>query len=170
MVAEDGRPLGILTLDDIVAVREPQSIVAHQIREWSIARSDMGYSGGTTDNDAGQLARVRHERGAAARSNPKSATTVARGERVAVSDDDVGPRATCRRARHRGRDAHGDGHPASSIANLAERENVDLVVIGRRGLGPVQRLLGRERSEAVSRRVRCDLLIVHPGREEENGA
>ena len=46
VVAGDGRPLGILTLDDIVAVREPQSIVAHQIREWSIARSDMGYSGG----------------------------------------------------------------------------------------------------------------------------
>jgi CBS domain-containing protein len=46
VVADDGRPIGILTLDDIVAVREPESIVAYQIREWSIARSDMGLTGG----------------------------------------------------------------------------------------------------------------------------
>ena len=58
------------------------------------------------------------------------------------------------------------GDPASSIAQLAERRGVDVVVIGSRGLGPVQRLLGQSVSQAVSRRVRCDVLIVHPGPEQ----
>ena len=56
------------------------------------------------------------------------------------------------------------GDPASAIANLAEKRGVDLVVIGSRGIGPVQRLLGQSVSQAVSRRVRCDVLIVHPER------
>lgn len=54
------------------------------------------------------------------------------------------------------------GDPASAIATLAEKRGVDLVAIGSRGLGPVQRLLGQSVSQAVSRRVRCDVLIVHP--------
>jgi CBS domain-containing protein len=45
VVADDGRPLGILTLDDLIAMREPHSIVAQQIREWGIVRSDQGYGG-----------------------------------------------------------------------------------------------------------------------------
>ena len=102
-------------------------------------------------------------------SNPKSATTVRRDASVAVKEDDLG------RARailqERGVDAEtipATGHPAPSIANLAEREHVDLVVIGTRGLGPVQRLLGQSVSQAVSRRVQCDVLIVHPGPEAED--
>jgi nucleotide-binding universal stress UspA family protein len=59
------------------------------------------------------------------------------------------------------------GDPASSIARLAESHNADLVVIGTRGLGPIQRLLGQSVSQAVSRRVQTDLLIVHPGPGEE---
>jgi nucleotide-binding universal stress UspA family protein len=59
------------------------------------------------------------------------------------------------------------GDPASAIADLAERRGVDLVVVGSRGLGPVQRLLGQSVSQAVSRRVRCDVLIVHPGKGAE---
>jgi nucleotide-binding universal stress UspA family protein len=55
------------------------------------------------------------------------------------------------------------GDPATSIAALAERRGVDVVVIGSRGLGPIQRLLGQSVSQAVSRRVRCDVLIVNPG-------
>ena len=43
IVADDGRPLGILTLDDLVAMRDPHSIAAQQIREWSMVRSDLGY-------------------------------------------------------------------------------------------------------------------------------
>ena len=45
IVAEDGRPLGILTIDDLIALREPNSIMARQIREWGMVRSDSGYSG-----------------------------------------------------------------------------------------------------------------------------
>ena len=68
----------------------------------------------------------------------------------------------------RGIDAEGveaTGDPASAIATLAERRDVDLVVLGSRGLGPIQRLLGQSVSQSVSRRVRCDVLIVHPGHE-----
>lgn len=43
VVADDGRVLGILTLDDLVALREPNSIVASQIREWGLVRGDQGY-------------------------------------------------------------------------------------------------------------------------------
>jgi len=46
VIADDGRPAGILTLDDLTAMREPLSIVAQQLREWSMVRSDQGYSGG----------------------------------------------------------------------------------------------------------------------------
>jgi CBS domain-containing protein len=44
IVADDGRPLGILTVDDLIALREPNSIMARQIREWGMVRSDSGYS------------------------------------------------------------------------------------------------------------------------------
>ena len=46
VVGDDGRALGILSLDDLVAFREPQSIVAQQIREWGIVRGDMGFTRG----------------------------------------------------------------------------------------------------------------------------
>jgi CBS domain-containing protein len=46
VIADDGRPLGILTLDDLIALRDPFSIAAQQIREWSMVRSDLGYAGG----------------------------------------------------------------------------------------------------------------------------
>jgi CBS domain-containing protein len=46
VVADDGRPVGILTLDDMTAMRDPRSIAAQQLREWSMFRSDQGYSGG----------------------------------------------------------------------------------------------------------------------------
>jgi CBS domain-containing protein len=45
VVAEDGRPAGIITVDDLIAIRDPNSIVAKQIREWDMVRSDQGYSG-----------------------------------------------------------------------------------------------------------------------------
>jgi CBS domain-containing protein len=45
VVTEDGRPLGILTLDDLIVLRDPSSIVAQQMREWSMLRSDQGYTG-----------------------------------------------------------------------------------------------------------------------------
>jgi nucleotide-binding universal stress UspA family protein len=55
------------------------------------------------------------------------------------------------------------GEPANAIARLAEEHDVDLVVVGTRELGALRRLLGQSVSQAVSRRVRCDLLIVNPG-------
>ena len=61
------------------------------------------------------------------------------------------------------------GDPASAIARLAEERNADLVVVGSRGLGPIQRLLGQSVSQSVARRVQCDLLIVHPGPEPADG-
>jgi nucleotide-binding universal stress UspA family protein len=57
------------------------------------------------------------------------------------------------------------GHPGPTIAKLAEDNDVDLVVVGTRELGAIQRLLGQSVSQAVSRRVPCDLLIVQAGTE-----
>lgn len=55
------------------------------------------------------------------------------------------------------------GHPAPTIARLAEENDVDLVVVGTRVPGAVQRLLGQSVSQGVSRKAQCDVLIVHPG-------
>lgn len=55
------------------------------------------------------------------------------------------------------------GEPATAIARLAEEHDVDLVVVGTRVPGAVQRLLGQSVSQGVSRKARCDVLIVHPG-------
>jgi nucleotide-binding universal stress UspA family protein len=103
-------------------------------------------------------------------SSPRSVTQIDRGGGVGTHTDEV------RRAQavleERGIAAESVtavGDPASSIAQLAEDRNADLVVIGTRGLGPVQRLLGQSVSQAVSRRVNCDLLIVHPGPGAEEG-
>jgi CBS domain-containing protein len=46
VVTEDGGLHGILTLDDLVAFRDPESIVAQQIREYGIVRGDMGFTRG----------------------------------------------------------------------------------------------------------------------------
>ena len=55
------------------------------------------------------------------------------------------------------------GEPATAIARLAEEHEVDLVVVGTRELGALQRLRGQSVSQEVSRKVRCDLLIVQAG-------
>jgi nucleotide-binding universal stress UspA family protein len=55
------------------------------------------------------------------------------------------------------------GEPATAIARLAEEHDVDLIVVGTRVPGAVQRLLGHSVSQGVSRKARCDVLIVHPG-------
>ena len=99
-------------------------------------------------------------------SGPRSATHLSRSEGPAARDEDVHQGQAI--LAERGIDAEAVtalGDPASAIARLAEERGADLVVIGTRGLGPVQRLLGQSVSQAVSRRVRCDLLIVHPGPE-----
>jgi nucleotide-binding universal stress UspA family protein len=102
-------------------------------------------------------------------SSPRSAASLAigRGGLDAVSDVEHA-RATLEERGINAETVASSGDPAHSIANLAQREHVDMVVIGTRELGAVQRLLGQSVSQAVSRRVRCDLLIVHPGHPDED--
>ncbi len=45
VVDETGRPSGILTVDDLTAIRDPDSVVAAQLGEWGVWRADQGYSG-----------------------------------------------------------------------------------------------------------------------------
>jgi nucleotide-binding universal stress UspA family protein len=101
-------------------------------------------------------------------SSPRSVTQIDRGGGVGTHTDEV--RQAQAMLEERGiavESVTAVGDPASAIAQLAEDRDADLVVVGTRGVGPVQRLLGQSVSQAVSRRVSCDLLIVHPGRGEE---
>ncbi len=53
------------------------------------------------------------------------------------------------------------GDPAGAIVDVAEREGADLIVVGTREPGLLERLLGTSVSAGVSRRAHCDVLIVH---------
>jgi nucleotide-binding universal stress UspA family protein len=53
------------------------------------------------------------------------------------------------------------GEPAEAIVMLAEERGADLIVVGTRELGFMQRMLGQSVSGAVSRQATCDVLIVH---------
>ena len=98
-------------------------------------------------------------------STPRITLTVKeRGEGLAAREEDLRQAQAILEERGiaaEGRAAMGD--PATAIARLAQENDVDLVVVGTRELGALQRLLGQSVSQAVSRRVGCDLLIVHPG-------
>jgi nucleotide-binding universal stress UspA family protein len=52
------------------------------------------------------------------------------------------------------------GSPAEEIINFAEKEEVDLIVIGDRGLGSVTRFFLGSVSNKVSRHAPCPVLIV----------
>lgn len=53
---------------------------------------------------------------------------------------------------------HGD--PAATIINIAEREAVDLIVIGKRGLGGLSQLLLGSVSRSIVDHARCAVTVV----------
>lgn len=56
------------------------------------------------------------------------------------------------------------GDPATAIVLLAEERDVDLVIVGTREPGVIERMLRHSVSQDVARHVHRDLLIVHPSR------
>lgn len=52
------------------------------------------------------------------------------------------------------------GRPHEAIVNLAEKENVDLIVIGSRGLSTLKRAMLGSVADAVSHQATCPVLIV----------
>lgn len=53
-----------------------------------------------------------------------------------------------------------EGHPADSILRVAEEVGADLIVVGARGLGAVDRFLRGSVSTKVAHHSPCDVLIV----------
>jgi nucleotide-binding universal stress UspA family protein len=53
------------------------------------------------------------------------------------------------------------GDPADAIIEAAETRGADLIVVGSRELGLVQRLLGQSVSQSVAAHAHTDVLIVH---------
>jgi nucleotide-binding universal stress UspA family protein len=55
------------------------------------------------------------------------------------------------------------GDPAATIMMVAEERDVDLIVVGTREPGLLDRVLRQSISRSVARKTHRDVLIVHPG-------
>jgi len=53
------------------------------------------------------------------------------------------------------------GHPAETLVRVAEEEGYGLIVLGRRGLSPIQRWMLGSVSERVLRYAHCAVMVVH---------
>jgi nucleotide-binding universal stress UspA family protein len=53
------------------------------------------------------------------------------------------------------------GHPAETIAQVAEERGADLVILGTKEPNLIARLFGQSVSESVAHRVHCDVMFVH---------
>jgi nucleotide-binding universal stress UspA family protein len=51
--------------------------------------------------------------------------------------------------------------PADHIVRLAQERKADLIVVGTREVGLIERLLGMSVSDKVERKAHCDVLVVH---------
>lgn len=57
--------------------------------------------------------------------------------------------------------AIGVGHPAEQIVHKAETENIDLIILGRRGVSRFEKWLLGSISERVLRYAHCPVMVVH---------
>jgi nucleotide-binding universal stress UspA family protein len=106
---------------------------------------------------------------------PATAGPLAPGGTVPLPEPAPGPREPEELARRQlerarmslaGRNIEADyvvelGEPAERLLELADQRDADLIVVGSREHGFVERLLGRPVDEVVARRSERDVLLVH---------